>query len=75
MLPHRAYIEILFRIVEHILWQKGIVLLFLFHLCVEHVVLYIRYHPAIKHIFVVLLTAITGVCYNLRALSAVSVAE
>ena len=28
MLPHRTYIEILFRIVEHITRQKGIVLLF-----------------------------------------------
>ncbi len=75
MLPHRTDIEVFLSIVEHIFRQKRVVSSRPFHLGMEHIVLHIRCHSAIKHIFVVLFATITGVGYNLRALSTVSVVE
>ena len=68
MLAHRAYVEVPFRIVVHVLRQERIPDVLPLHLRVEHRILDIRFHILSLHVRVVLLIAIPGVCHNLLAL-------
>ena len=70
MLSHRAYEEVLFLIVEHVRLMERILQELELHLLVEHIVLHVRCHAVGKHELVVLLAAISRVCYDFAAVDA-----
>ena len=75
MLSHRAHVEVLFLIVEHVRLMEWILQELALHLLVEHIVLHVRSHAVGKHELVVLLAAISGVCYDFTAVEAELVME
>ncbi|WP_298072858.1 hypothetical protein [uncultured Bacteroides sp.] len=75
VLSHGAYIVALRRIVVHVPDEEGIVGIPASYLGVEHRVLDIRIHAAVRHVRVVLLAAVSGVSHDLFALRPVSLPE
>lgn len=75
MLPHKAYIVVLIRIVIHVLSKERIVLIFSALLSMEHVVLDIRNYSVVDHMCIVLFASVSGVRAHLITLLSISVTE
>ena len=68
VLPHRAYVEVLLLIIEHVRLMERILQELALHLRVEHLILDKRGYLIGYHIFIVHLTAIAGAGADCRKL-------
>ena len=75
VLPHRAYVEVLLLIIEHVRLMERILQELALHLLVEHVVFHIWSHAVGKHELIVLLASVSRVCHYLAAVEAELVME
>ena len=75
VLSHWAHVVVLVLIVVHVRLEEWIFQELALHLLVEHVVFHIWSHAVGKHELVVLLAAISRVCYDFAAVEAELVTE
>ena len=75
VLSHRAHVEVLLLIIEHVRLMERILQELALHLLVEHVVFHVWSHAVGKHELIVLLASISRVCHYLAAVEAELVIE
>ena len=66
-LSHRAYVEVLLLIIEHVRLMERILQELALHLLVEHVVFHVWSHAVGKRELIVLLASIARACHYLAA--------
>ena len=75
VLSHRAYVEVLLLIIEHVRLMERILQELALHLLMEHVVFHVWSHAVGKHELIVLLASVSRVCHYLAAVEAELVME
>ena len=75
VLSHRAYVEVLLLIIEHVRLMERILQELALHGLMEHVVFHIWSHAVGKHELIVLLASVSRVCHYLAAVEAELVME